>query len=61
MNSLMQDVAFIATGKITRLIVLDEENYRIVWGEIYEIMRAALECYEVKMERRLSRLDPSNN
>ena len=65
-QALIHDTAFAVACAIRKRIIadgeLDEENRQIIaWAELYEIVRAGLEIYEIKAERRLSRLEPGRN
>lgn len=57
-SSLIHTAAFMIAREICKLIVLDEENCRIVWGQMYEIVRAGIEDYEKSVGRRAYQLNP---
>jgi hypothetical protein len=63
MKSLIHDVGFLATVEVMRLFshLLREEEQKDAFWEVYGCVKKALEEYEMKAERRLSRLEPGRN
>jgi hypothetical protein len=42
-------------------LIIDDEEYYAVWAVVYQTVKAAIEDYETKEDRKMIRLNPSNN
>jgi hypothetical protein len=62
-DRLIHDVAWVATQHVLEIFapLLREEEQREAFAEIYQRVRAGLECYETRVERMARRLSPGKN
>ena len=60
---LIHDVAFATSQQILEAFLgcIREEERRDAFSEIYERVKAGIECFELKNDRMLSRLHPGRN
>jgi len=60
---LIHDVAFATSRHILELFAgcIREEEQRDAFGEIYERIKAGIECFEVQVNRKARRIDPGTN
>jgi hypothetical protein len=60
---LIHDVAFATSRQILEVVApcLREEEQRDAFAEIYERIKAGIECFELRSNRMASRLLPGNN
>jgi hypothetical protein len=60
---LIHDVAFATSREILDVIApcLREEEQRDAFAEIYERVKAGIECFELRSNRMASRLRPGKN
>jgi hypothetical protein len=56
-QSLIHDVSYVTAREIMKMLAVQEEYYELLRQHIYHIIRAGIECYEIKAERRQSRLE----
>lgn len=62
-SSLIHNHAWAITGHLVEVVSgsLREEEQREVFAELYEIVKAGLESYQVYLQRQRSRLGTSRN
>lgn len=60
---LIHDVAWAVTLHIVEFVapLLSEEEQREAFAQIYERVKAGLECYDIQLERMKKRIRPSKN
>jgi hypothetical protein len=62
-DSLIHDVAWATSRHIVEIFArcLREENLRDAFEEVYERVKAGLECFQIQENRRQRRLRPGAN
>lgn len=62
-ESLKHDTAWATAVSILEVFepLLREEEQREAFAEVYQRVKAGLECFEIEMDRRDARLKPTRN
>jgi hypothetical protein len=60
---LIDDVAFATSRHVLEVFAdcIREEQHRDAFEEIYERVKAGIECFQIEHNRMLRRLDPGSN